>query len=287
VSTALRSRNALARALLSLCVSLLCFLVLGTSATADEGTPLPRAVPLARALPRAFSTYSDLIAYASSLAADQSALDQRAIDVQTQLTALQTKLGPVPAVRRGGTLFDVESDSYSRDVQSDLAVLSVRAATFSRTLLQLQTAGALTAARTPWRMPTVGEVTQPFGPTDLWVEPGRAYAGVTYAHFHDGVDIAGEWAADVVAPARGRVVFVGRMMDGAEVVVLAHDGGLVSMYVHLDAYMSPPPVAAGDEVAAGQKIGTVGMTGIVTGAHLHWSVYRAGELIDPMSLIAH
>ncbi|TMC54085.1 MAG: M23 family metallopeptidase, partial [Chloroflexi bacterium] len=80
---------------------------------------------------------------------------------------------------------------------------------------------------------------------------------------------------------------VGRMMDGAEVVVLAHDGGLVSMYVHLDAYMSPPPVAAGDEVAAGQKIGTVGMTGIVTGAHLHWSVYRAGELIDPMSLIAH
>src|SRR5439155_26391409 len=58
-------------------------------------------------------------------------------------------------------------------------------------------------------------------------------------------------------------------------------------YVHLDAYMSPPPVAAGDEVAAGQKIGTVGLTKIVTSAHLHWSVYRAGELIDPMSLIAH
>jgi len=34
------------------------------------------------------------------------------------------------------------------------------------------------------------------------------------------------------------------------------------------------------------KIGTVGMTGIVTGAHLHWSVWRNGELIDPLSLLS-
>jgi murein DD-endopeptidase MepM/ murein hydrolase activator NlpD len=136
-------------------------------------------------------------------------------------------------------------------------------------------------------MPTQGEITQAFGPTDLWVEPSREYDGVSYAHFHDGVDIAGAWRADVVAPARGRVVFAGRMMDGAEVVVLAHDGGVVTMYVHLDAYTSPPPVAAGDEVAAGQKIGTQGMTGIVTGQHLHWSAYRNGALIDPLSLITN
>jgi bla regulator protein blaR1 len=75
-------------------------------------------------------------------------------------------------------------------------------------------------------------------------------------------------------------------MDGAEVVVIAHDGGLVSMYAHLDNSAHPPTVKAGDEVAAGQKIGTVGMTGIVTGAHLHWAVWRSGQLIDPLSLVA-
>ena len=91
--------------------------------------------------------------------------------------------------------------------------------------------------------------------------------------------------ADVVAPARGRVVFVGQMMDGAEVVVLAHDAGIVTMYVHLDNWQSAPPVQAGDEVAAGQKIGTVGLTGIPTGAHLHWVAYRDGPLIDPLSLL--
>ncbi|OLC52719.1 MAG: hypothetical protein AUH85_16185 [Chloroflexi bacterium 13_1_40CM_4_68_4] len=91
--------------------------------------------------------------------------------------------------------------------------------------------------------------------------------------------------ADVVAPARGRVAFVGRMMDGAEVVVLVHDGGIVTMYAHLDAWSSPPPIAAGDEVAVGQKIGTVGLTGITTGMHLHWAAYRNGQVIDPMSLV--
>ena len=111
------------------------------------------------------------------------------------------------------------------------------------------------------------------------------YDGTAYAHFHEGVDIAGEWAAPVVAPARGRVVFVGQMSDGAEIVVLAHDGGVVTLYAHLDASASPPPVQAGDEVAAGQRIGTVGLTGITTGEHLHWAAWRDGQLIDPLSLL--
>ena len=281
----MRSCNALARALLSLSAVISGFLMLSTAANADDGPPLPRAVPAARSLPRSFATYNDLIAYASSVAADQSAIDQRVGEAKTQLSALTAVLGTINSpTPRGGALYDLNAETISR-ARTDVPALTSRARLLTRTLSNLAQAGALTAERTPWRIPTAGEVTQPFGPTDLWVEPGREYQGVSYAHFHDGVDIAGQWMADVVAPARGRVVFAGRMMDGAEVVVLAHDGGVVTMYVHLDAYASPPPVAAGDEVAAGQKIGTVGMTGIVTGAHLHWSAYRNGALIDPLSLL--
>ena len=90
-----------------------------------------------------------------------------------------------------------------------------------------------------------------------------------------------------MAPARGRVVFVGMMMDGAEIVVLAHDDGVVTMYAHLDNWSEPPTVVAGDEVAAGQKIGTVGLTGMTTGMHLHWAAWKNGALIDPMSLLPH
>jgi murein DD-endopeptidase MepM/ murein hydrolase activator NlpD len=150
---------------------------------------------------------------------------------------------------------------------------------------ELVRSGALTAERAAWRMPTAGEITQPFGPTDVWFEPARVWRGVAYANFHDGVDISGGWGVDVVAPARARVVFVGMMGDGAEIVVLAHDDGFVSLYAHLDASTRPPTVRAGDEVAAGQRIGAVGMTGMTTGPHLHWVVWRHGDLVDPLSLL--
>ena len=81
------------------------------------------------------------------------------------------------------------------------------------------------------------------------------------------------------------VVFAGTMGDGAVVVVIAHDAGLVSMYAHLENRVFPLPVKAGDTVQAGDRIGNVGLTGVTTGTHLHWSVWRNGELIDPLSMI--
>ena len=284
----MHSRNALSRALTFLGTAMFSIVLFASPANADDGTAPPRAVPAARAMPRSFSSYGDLITYATAVAADQSALDQKYSDATTQFSQAISALGAltqeVPI--RGGALSDRESEDRSREARSEASQLSVKAVTLYRTQQQLSAAGALTApVSLAWRMPTVGAITQPFGPTAVSVEPARIYDGVSYAHFHEGVDIAGQWAADIVAPARGRVVFVGTMMDGAEVVVIAHDGGLVSLYAHLDDRQHPPTVAAGDEVAAGQRIGTVGMTGIVTGAHLHWAVWRSGQLIDPLSLV--
>jgi murein DD-endopeptidase MepM/ murein hydrolase activator NlpD len=275
--------NALPRAVLVLSVALLCCLSFGTTARADD--PTPRAVPQARAYPRSFDTYDAVIAYATDVAAQQSALDVRLAAVRAQGQRVAQELVAIaPETPRGGSLFDIDAQTSGRALVASLHTQTNTIATTQRSLIA---AGALTSEAAPWRMPTDGEITQPFGPTDVWVEPARDYDGVAYAHFHDGVDIAGAWMADVVAPARGRVVFVGRMMDGAEIVVLAHDGGLVTMYAHLDAWESPPTVAPGDEVAAGQKIGTVGLTGITTGMHLHWAAWRNGQLTDPMALVGH
>ncbi len=71
------------------------------------------------------------------------------------------------------------------------------------------------------------------------------------------------------------------MGDGAEVVVIAHDNGLVSLYAHLDA----ATVKSGDLVEAGDRIGGEGLTGLTTGFHLHWAVYKNGEPIDPLSTL--
>jgi murein DD-endopeptidase MepM/ murein hydrolase activator NlpD len=100
------------------------------------------------------------------------------------------------------------------------------------------------------------------------------------------VDIAAALYSPVVAAAPGRVVWVGHLPDGAMVVLIAHVGGLVSLYAHLDDHIAPPRVAAGDEVKEGQIIGAIGMTGMTTGPHVHFVVWRNGELIDPQSVIA-
>ncbi len=283
MTTVYRFCNAIPRALFVLVGVVTLGLAAGSWANADE--PTPRAVPHARAYPRAFTTYDALIAYATTIAADQNALDARAAAIQSERNALSATLSAdgTSSTRRG-RLFDPDA---RRDERSAIAAASARVGDLIALDKKVTAAGALTTAATPWRMPTDGEITQPFGPSGLWVEPARVVDGVSYAHFHEGVDLAGVWAADVVAPARGRVVFVGQMMDGAEIVVLAHDGGVVTMYAHLNNTNLPPTVAAGDEVAAGQKLGTQGLTGMITGMHLHWSAWRGGQLIDPMSLIGH
>jgi murein DD-endopeptidase MepM/ murein hydrolase activator NlpD len=109
---------------------------------------------------------------------------------------------------------------------------------------------------------------------------------VFYAHFHDAIDLAAPLAQPVLAAAEGRVTFVGHLSDGAMVVIIAHAGGLVSVYAHLDDTFARPPVRIGDAVKAGQVIGFVGLTGITTGPHLHFAVSRAGQPIDPLSLLA-
>ena len=82
----MRTRNALARGLFTLALAVLCTALFGVPANAD-GPTTPRAVPAARAFPRTFGSYDDLIAYASSVAVDQAALDQRQIDTRAQYDA--------------------------------------------------------------------------------------------------------------------------------------------------------------------------------------------------------
>lgn len=253
-----------------------------TAAPAIPTAAPARAVPQARSYPRGFSTYDALVEYATAIATTQEASNDRLAAVTAREDAARATLTTVfdPRVR-GGLLqsrSDLMDDVTIQALQSQLAndVLTAR---------QLVADGAVLTSPAPWHLPLVGEDTQDFGPTPFYFEPALTYEGVYYPHFHSGTDIAAPWGTPVLAPAPGTVVFAGTMGDGAEVVVIAHDSGLVSMYAHLDNHIFPVPVKAGDTVQAGDRIGNVGLTGITTGAHLHWSVWRNGELVDPLSMI--
>ena len=65
-------------------------------------------------------------------------------------------------------------------------------------------------------------------------------------------------------------------------VVLKHDGGLETQYMHMSKFAAGQQV--GQRVAAKTVIGYVGTTGLSTGPHLHFGVKQNGAYIDPSKL---
>lgn len=120
-----------------------------------------------------------------------------------------------------------------------------------------------------------GRVTQPFGPSDLLLEPPLG----KYAHFHTGVDIAAPFGTTVTAAAPGVVVAVGHTSIGyGNYVVIGHGGGIMTLYGHL----LETDVTVGETVARGQRIGLEGSTGWSTGPHVHFELRVNDSVIDPM-----
>ncbi|MBI2569608.1 MAG: M23 family metallopeptidase [Candidatus Schekmanbacteria bacterium] len=99
---------------------------------------------------------------------------------------------------------------------------------------------------------------------------------------HLGVDYAAPSGTPVSTVGDGRVVFVGRKGGFGKTVIIRHSDMLETLYAHLSAY--GPGIRVGARVAQGQMIGRVGATGMASGPHLDFRIYRRGQPIDPLRL---
>jgi murein DD-endopeptidase MepM/ murein hydrolase activator NlpD len=98
---------------------------------------------------------------------------------------------------------------------------------------------------------------------------------------HLGVDIAAPRGTRIIAPAPGRVVFVGHKFGFGLVVEIQHTSAVRTRYAHMRAAL----VKEGDQIARGDQIGTVGSSGITTGPHLHYEVLVRGKQVDPLRFV--
>jgi murein DD-endopeptidase MepM/ murein hydrolase activator NlpD len=99
---------------------------------------------------------------------------------------------------------------------------------------------------------------------------------------HRGLDLATAPGRLVAAAAPGFVVQAGWAPGHGLLVEVRHPGDLTSRYAHLMHLLCSP----GDAVEAGTPLGLVGRTGVATGPHLHFEVWRGGQALDPLELLA-
>ena len=129
---------------------------------------------------------------------------------------------------------------------------------------------------TYWAWPTVKpfRISSYFG----W----RVHPITGAAHLHTGVDITGTASKNIFAVQSGKVVAAQTGWNGGQgtYVKINHENGYVTVYMHL----SKLRVKKGQRVDKGEVIGLMGCTGSCTGTHLHFQVYKDGDLMDPLKL---
>ena len=108
----------------------------------------------------------------------------------------------------------------------------------------------------------------------------RRHPILGYRRMHAGQDYRARRGTPIVAVSDGRVVSAGRAGGCGIAVRIRHSGGLETRSCH----MSRKAVNRGESVRRGQVIGYVGATGLSTGPHLHFEMYRGGKHINPASV---
>ena len=123
----------------------------------------------------------------------------------------------------------------------------------------------------------VSDAPRVFAPRIRW--PTQGIVTQLFSQAHTGIDIAAPYGSPVVASDSGTVTEVGWRGSGGLSVCVLLDWGLEVCDYHLSA----TNVELGERVVAGQRIASVGSTGVSTGPHVHWEARTNGVLVDPMT----
>jgi murein DD-endopeptidase MepM/ murein hydrolase activator NlpD len=96
------------------------------------------------------------------------------------------------------------------------------------------------------------------------------------AGFHKGYDIKAKTGTPILSPAAGTVLMAASLKAHGKTVLVNHGQGVMTIYLHMNSMSVVPD----QKVVKGQKLGTVGSTGLSTAPHVHWGLYVHGVAVD-------
>jgi murein DD-endopeptidase MepM/ murein hydrolase activator NlpD len=218
-----------------------------------------------RATEAAAAAVEEAGARKAELEAATAELDRQRADQARLAEALQAKIGDVQAeVDRLQAAQDELTAVINRHLEEEAAARGYAA---SR-------APALTASSASgFMVPTNGSITSPFG--------YRVHPILGYGRLHAGTDFGAGYGSPIWAAKGGEVIFAGWNGGYGNCVIIAHEGGLSTLYGH----QSELAVSVGQQVSQGEVIGWVGSTGASTGPHLHFEVWVGGSPTDPLNFL--
>lgn len=103
--------------------------------------------------------------------------------------------------------------------------------------------------------------------------------------FHLGIDLRASVGTQIFASDGGKVAFAGTLgginASYGNLIIIDHENGFRTYYAHLSSFA----VKTGDRVYQGQMIGRAGVTGYVTGPHLHFEIRKNGQTQNPLNYL--
>jgi murein DD-endopeptidase MepM/ murein hydrolase activator NlpD len=109
----------------------------------------------------------------------------------------------------------------------------------------------------------------------------RKHPVLGYTRAHQGIDFGAGAGTPILAAGDGVVAEAGRKGGYGNWLRIRHDGTWDTGYGHISRFA--PGVRPGVRVRQGQVVAYVGATGLATGPHLHYEIFRRGERVNPLS----
>lgn len=132
---------------------------------------------------------------------------------------------------------------------------------------------AATTAKSIFIVPVSGPLGETFG--------DRIHPLTNTVKPHKGIDIEASQGATIKAAASGEVMEAGYEKTLGNYLKIQHDGSLSTIYAHCSQLLAK----RGQKVKQGDAIAKVGSTGLSTGAHLHFEIWKDGKAVDPLGYI--
>ncbi|MCK4966904.1 M23 family metallopeptidase [bacterium] len=122
----------------------------------------------------------------------------------------------------------------------------------------------------PYRIPVAGYITKDFQKDDLLT-----------GESHTGIDIVAKEGSVIRSVADGVIVFSNWTHEWGNMIIVDHFSGFVSFYKHNKRHL----IGEKDFVRKGQPIALMGNSGVSSGTHLHFELWRNGKPVDPKEYI--